>query len=101
LTWNYRSNEDDSGSLYAVAEAGKRYPPKRILELATGVPRNKFYGGKPSTSVWAAHDPLMGTWTLNLPKSTYSPGPPPKSSLNTYGPYGEDGFTYDAVQVDA
>jgi hypothetical protein len=44
----FRSKEDDSGTLYAVEEAGRRYPPKRILELATGVPRNKFYGGKPS-----------------------------------------------------
>src|ERR1700680_352348 len=61
-----------------------------------------------SVSVWAAQDPLMGTWKLNLSKSTYiarapsrartrSPGPPPKSSLNTYGPHGQDGFTYDAV----
>ena len=65
-----------------------------------------------SVSVWAAQDPLMGTWKLNLSKSTYiarapsrartrSPGPAPKSSLNTYGPHGADGFTYDAVQVDA
>jgi hypothetical protein len=54
-----------------------------------------------SASLWAAQDPLMGTWKLNLSKSMYNPGPPPKSSLNTYGPYGQDGFTYDAVQVDA
>ena len=54
-----------------------------------------------SASVWAAQDPLIGTWKLNLSKSTYSPGPPPKSSLNTYGPHGQDRFTYDAVQVDA
>jgi hypothetical protein len=48
----YRSNEVDSGTLYAVVEAGRRYPPKRILELATGVPRNRFYGGKPSNVVF-------------------------------------------------
>ncbi len=48
----FRSTEDDSGTLYAVMENGKRYPPKRILELATGVPRSKFYGGKPSNDVF-------------------------------------------------
>ncbi len=48
----FRSTEGDSGTLYAVIENGKRYPPKRILELATGVPRNKFYGGKPSNDVF-------------------------------------------------
>ena len=48
----FRSTGDDSGTLYAVIENGKRYPPKRILELATGVPRSKFYGGKPSNDVF-------------------------------------------------
>jgi len=48
-----RSSEDDSGTLYAVEEAGRSYPPKRILELATGIPRHKFYGGKPSNDVFA------------------------------------------------
>jgi hypothetical protein len=47
----FRSSEDDSGSLYAVLENGKLYPPKRILESATGVPRNKFCGGKPTNDV--------------------------------------------------
>jgi hypothetical protein len=27
----------------------------------------------------AQSDPLIGTWKLNLAKSTYSPGPPPRS----------------------
>ncbi len=48
----FRSTEDDSGTLYTVIENGRRYPPKRILELATGVPRGKFYGGKPSNDVF-------------------------------------------------
>src|SRR5438874_10561143 len=47
-----RSIEVDSGTLFAVKAGGKRYPPKRILELATGVPRNQFYGGKPSNDVF-------------------------------------------------
>jgi hypothetical protein len=29
-------------------------------------------------------DPFVGTWTLNLAKSKYSPGPPPKSVTVTY-----------------
>jgi hypothetical protein len=33
--------------------------------------------------VWAA-DPVLGTWKLNLEKSSYSPGPAPKSQLRTY-----------------
>jgi len=47
-----RSAEQDAGTIYAIEEGGKRYPPKRILELATGVPRNKFYGGEPSNDVF-------------------------------------------------
>jgi hypothetical protein len=31
-----------------------------------------------------ASDPLAGTWELNLEKSTFSPGPPPKSETRTY-----------------
>jgi hypothetical protein len=29
-------------------------------------------------------DPFVGTWTLNVAKSKYSPGPPPKSTTVTY-----------------
>lgn len=29
-------------------------------------------------------DPFVGTWKLNLAKSTYSPGPPPKSTTSVY-----------------
>jgi hypothetical protein len=29
-------------------------------------------------------DPLVGTWRLNTAKSTYSPGPAPKSVVTTY-----------------
>lgn len=29
-------------------------------------------------------DPFLGTWRLDLAKSTYSPGPPPKSTTSTY-----------------
>jgi hypothetical protein len=35
---------------------------------------------------WAADapDPVIGTWTLNLAKSKFTPGPAPKSSTRTY-----------------
>jgi hypothetical protein len=32
---------------------------------------------------------MMGTWTLNVAKSTFSPGPAPKSMSITYAPEGE------------
>jgi hypothetical protein len=36
-----------------------------------------------------AKDPFVGTWRLNLAKSTYSPGPPPKSTTSTYAAAGK------------
>lgn len=32
----------------------------------------------------SSDDPLLGTWVLNLSRSTYKPGPPPKSQTRTY-----------------
>jgi len=34
-------------------------------------------------------DPFIGTWKLNLAKSKFSPGPPPKSQTVTYEAVGE------------
>lgn len=31
-----------------------------------------------------AADPVVGTWTLNVAKSTFTPGPAPKSQTRTY-----------------
>jgi hypothetical protein len=36
-----------------------------------------------TATLWAA-DPFVGTWKLNLAKSKYSPGPPPKNVTITY-----------------
>lgn len=36
-----------------------------------------------------AADPAVGTWKLNVAKSKYSPGPPPKSATVTYEASGE------------
>jgi hypothetical protein len=38
---------------------------------------------------FAQSDPLIGTWKLNLAKSTYSPGPPPKSQTATFQAEGQ------------
>jgi hypothetical protein len=44
------------------------------------------------------NDPMVGTWKLNLSKSTYSPVPAPKSAINKFEPW-EDGMkaTIDVV----
>ena len=34
-------------------------------------------------------DPFVGTWRLNVAKSKYSPGPPPKSQSSTYEAAGQ------------
>ena len=39
-----------------------------------------------SVSLRAADDPFVGTWKLNLAKSKYNPGPPPKSGSNIFEP---------------
>ena len=39
-----------------------------------------------STALRAADDPFVGTWKLNLAKSKYNPGPPPKSGSNIFEP---------------
>ena len=42
-----------------------------------------------------------GTWTLNLSKSTYSPGPAPKSQTLKIEAWGDDGLKYAADGVGA
>ena len=46
----------------------------------------------------SANDPMIGTWKLNVSKSTYTPGPVPKSATNRFEPW-EDGMkaTIDVV----
>jgi len=41
-----------------------------------------------AVAAWGA-DPSIGTWKLNLDKSKYSPGPPPKSSTVNFSQDGE------------
>lgn len=53
-----------------------------------------------SVSLWAADDPVIGTWKIDLAKSKFSPGPPPKSMINKYEPSG-DGVIFTQDIVDA
>ena len=39
---------------------------------------------------FAQSSPLIGTWKLNLDKSTFSPGPPPRSQTSTYQQDGQN-----------
>ncbi len=46
-----------------------------------------FAGGVPATALQA--DPFAGTWTLNVAKSKYDPGPAPKSGAVTFSTSGK------------
>jgi hypothetical protein len=46
-------------------------------------------------------NPQVGTWTLNVAKSSYSPGPAPKSQTLKIEAWGDDGLTYSADGVAA
>jgi hypothetical protein len=47
-------------------------------------------------------DPGIGTWKLNVAKSTYNPGPPPKSTTITIEPRGNGGekVTVEGIAAD-
>lgn len=46
-------------------------------------------------------DPIIGVWKLNLAKSKYIPGPPPKSETRTYRQKGDGVFcTIDRVDAN-
>jgi len=53
-----------------------------------------------AAATWAADDPSMGIWKLNVAKSKYSPGPAPKSQTVKYEPW-ENGFKVSIDTVDA
>jgi hypothetical protein len=50
-----------------------------VVLFTTALPRIAF----------AQSDPLIGTWKLNLARSTYSPGPPPRSQTATFQAEGQ------------
>ena len=54
----------------------------------------------PSHAFAQGPNPLIGTWKVNLAKSTFSPGPPPKSSTRTFTQNG-DGLKFGITIVNA
>jgi hypothetical protein len=58
--------------------------------FATALPKSGF----------AQSSPLIGTWKLNLSKSKYSPGPPPRSGTLTYTQDGQN-IKNTAQAIDA
>jgi hypothetical protein len=57
-------------------------------------------GLRPMSLSAQATDPASGTWELNLAKSKFSPGPPPKSQTRTYEVTGAD-VKYSLKGIDA
>src|SRR5579864_7793292 len=54
------------------------------------------------TSIASAQgDPQVGTWELNLAKSTFSPGPPPQRQTLTYKTEGQESAVLLLQGVDA
>jgi|SRR5450755_3394693 hypothetical protein len=54
-------------------------------------------------AVWAAGapDPVIGTWTLNVVKSKFNPGPAPKSQTRTYAQSAQGiAMTFNGVAAD-
>jgi hypothetical protein len=48
------------------------------------------------------NDPRIGTWKINLAKSKFNPGPPPKSMTVRFESWGDDGLkvTIDTVEAN-
>jgi hypothetical protein len=42
----YRGKAPETGRGWFIEENGKRYPPKLVVSLATGVPRREFFSGE-------------------------------------------------------
>lgn len=55
-----------------------------------------------SVGLRAADDPRIGTWTINLAKSRFNPGPPPRSMTVRFEPWGDSGLkvTIDTVEAN-
>ena len=73
--------EANAAQIFAIAQEGKRYPPKKIISLATGMPVNSFSGGHQSNSYLKG----LGFEVMRLEH---------KGKLNAV-PHFEVGHTYD------
>ena len=54
-----------------------------------------------SLAAWAADDPLIGTWKLNLAKSKFSGSAPSRSDTMKYEPYGANGIKVTRTIITA
>jgi hypothetical protein len=54
-----------------------------------------------SVGLEATNDPFVGTWKLDVTRSTYSPGPPSRAEILTSEPYGNNGIKTTARITDA
>jgi hypothetical protein len=58
-------------------------------------------GGSAAAVAADAPDPVIGTWTLNVAKSRFSPGPAPKSQTRTYTQTAQGtALTFSGVAAD-
>src|SRR5665213_2139973 len=54
-----------------------------------------------ATAFAATADPAIGTWTLNVEKSKFTPGPAPKSATRTYAQTADGiALTFSGVAAD-
>ena len=54
-----------------------------------------------SGALWAQQDAWLGAWKANLAKSTFTPGPPPRSNTTKREAWGANGMKYTADGVNA
>src|ERR1051326_661153 len=55
-----------------------------------------------ATGGWAAGNPFVGTWKVNLAKSKYTPGPPPaRPGAVTIEPNGDNGIRVTVEAINA
>jgi hypothetical protein len=88
-----------------------RYTPQLCLALALLLlsacspaaepKKDEAATNAPAAAPEANANPHVGTWTLNVSKSSYSPGPAPKSQTLKIEAWGDDGLTYAADGVAA
>ena len=54
-----------------------------------------------STAAWAQQDSIIGNWKLNLAKTKYDGGAPPKERIQKFESDGADGIKFTADVVNA
>jgi hypothetical protein len=87
-----RANSD---RLFAVSSC-KRRKKMKVRAVTLVLAMLSITGG-----LRAADNPFIGTWKLNLAKSKYDPGPPPKSQTIKIEPWESDGVKVSVDGIDA